>query len=358
MKHSALLGLLGLTLLVAPGCPVFPSGGGVCSTCGTDFGTGACQRPSDCADNETCGDDARCHSGDCSYWGCVAPYACEVDPGTRLAACVNASGQGGGSGGTTTVAPVYCGGVRDCSAGSNCAPDGTCKPGSCGVTGCAVGTVCAVSGACERERSDACAIDGDCTGAGVRCVSGRCTAPGDQCFDQTQCPAEHKCVDGRCITACLGDGDCPDAYRCTTALGVCSTAAAPCARTTDCASAALVCVAGACVPRATGGVCVGADVLVDGGCVPSASASFFCSGDGVQDRCANGSVCLHHSCYISCEAANAGACTSQPTFNVCKDVVTSSGGHRVCGSAENLGSECSPEKACTLGRFCVDGYCR
>jgi hypothetical protein len=38
----------------------------------------ACTKPSDCGINETCGSEASCRVGDCSFHGCVAGYSCRL----------------------------------------------------------------------------------------------------------------------------------------------------------------------------------------------------------------------------------------------------------------------------------------
>jgi hypothetical protein len=101
-------------------------------------------------------------------------------------------------------------------------------------------------------------------------------------------------------------------------------------------------------------------VWVENGCIPNQTATFTCNIDGQQDACALGSICLHKSCYISCEPPNQTACDNLPGFNLCKSVTTSSGDHQVCGSDENLGSECDPTAGlgCPVTKICIDGFCK
>jgi hypothetical protein len=101
-------------------------------------------------------------------------------------------------------------------------------------------------------------------------------------------------------------------------------------------------------------------VVVENGCVPNEAATFTCNSDGVQDACAQYSICLHHSCWISCDAPNQGACAANNDFPECKPVVSVSGTHDVCGSAQNLGGQCDPtsNKLCPVaGQICIDGFC-
>jgi hypothetical protein len=110
--------------------------------------------------------------------------------------------------------------------------------------------------------------------------------------------------------------------------------------------------------------CTGTGLIcVDHGCIPSQEPTFFCGTQGQQDNCAQGSICLHHNCYISCNGdagADGGVCEKADNFNVCKPVVTTTGTYDVCGSNTNLGNECNPTQGqnCLSGAICIDGYCR
>jgi hypothetical protein len=122
-----------------------------------------------------------------------------------------------------------------------------------------------------------------------------------------------------------------------------------------------VCVAGTCVPRSEGGTCAAGGVWVENGCIPDQEAVFVCTVDGMRDVCSLGSICLHHNCYISCAAPDTNVCDNLPSFNICKTVTTISGDHQVCGSNENLGSECDPTAGvnCMMaGEVCIDGFCK
>jgi hypothetical protein len=386
MKRLTLLGLLGVMATLLAGCPIFPDGdecvdgdrGDRDEDCSNPPNPpGGCSNSLDCQFNETCGSDNECHSGDCTIWGC-ASGECVVDPDTQTASCGPTGGTGGaggsggaggtggtggtgaagGAGGGGTV--IWCGNPADCPSGSTCGPDGTCKPGTCDTVGCIHGYACE-AGQCIPTMPGACGEDADCAalGTGYACVSGVCTAPADQCSDQTQCPGNDKCVDGKCTPACSSDADCDGGFKCDVGLGVCTVPDKPCTVTNDCGGPDFVCVAGACVPRSDMGSCPPGDVWVENGCISNQTASFVCAQDGVQDACAVGSICLHHSCYISCASPNEGVC-NLPSLDVCKSVTTSSGNHQVCGSNNNLGSECDPTVglACDPGKICIDGFCK
>lgn len=375
----SLLALGFLSSLALAGCPIWSDDNS--TGCFGDCCDGQCPNPdscsaqSDCGLEEVCGADNVCHVGSCTTWGCPVGSVCltNTEGVSECIASNNGGGGGGGAGsggggvggsGGGTPDPVYCGNPDDCGAGQYCAPDGTCHTGDCSQDGCIFGFLCdSTSGTptCVSESPTACGTDADCAGfgSGYLCVSGDCTAPQDQCFDQTQCPGGDVCADGKCVADCSQNQACPGEYTCTSGIGLCTTPVSGCSITNDCGSADLVCVDGGCVPRATDGMCANGYVWVENGCIPDQSALFVCNVDGMQDVCAAGSICLHHSCYISCAAPNDQACVALPDFNECKLVTTQSGDHPVCGSATNLGNECDPTAgmACSPGLVCIDGFC-
>lgn len=363
-----------LLVLFAAGCPIWSGDhdDGVCGRFSECDPNPSCVRDSDCGSGEVCGSDNACHAGDCKYWGCPSGDICLSDKdGARCVDGNNNTGGAGGAGGSggeggAGGAPggVYCGTPDDCAPGETCTPNGTCQPGACDTLGCIYGFHCDTANAggpvCVRDNPAGCGEDADCAplGADLQCLSGVCTPPADQCFDQTPCASGSVCADGKCTPSCKVDADCPADFGCSD-VGLCTEPKEPCTITQDCMSAAQVCVDGACVDRSDGGTCEPGYVWVDNGCIPDQSPSFVCVTDGVQDACAVGSICLHHSCYISCES-DPNVCVALPTFDLCKAVTTSSGAHQVCGSDENLGSECDPTAGliCTPGDVCIDGYCK
>jgi hypothetical protein len=379
MKRLSLLGFVGLVSSVLAGCPIFNEerGGSGCDRdddeCGSwNSPSPGCNVPSDCGSrNETCGEDNQCHPGDCTQWGCSVGFSCVVDDENWTASCqpgassgvggAGGSGQGGSGAGGSDV--VYCGNPADCGAGQTCALDGTCHTGDCTANSCIYGYTCGADGTCKPSNPAACAVDADCSasGAGYACVSGICTKPSDQCFDQTQCAAGNSCVAGKCTPSCAS-GVCPagSGYACDTNLDICSKPVKSCTITNDCGGPSTVCVASACVPRSSGPTCPDGDVWVENGCIPSQSPTFTCKDDGKQDVCFTGSICLHHSCYISCDASSTVCSKLSTTFQECKPVTSSSGTHKVCGSKENLGGACDPTTglACDVGKICIDGFCK
>lgn len=381
-------------------------GGGMGGSAGSSQ---ACTTPDACGANAVCGKDGRCHSGDCSFSGCVSGYDCVLnenkvyscrktgpgaDGGAGAAGSeagvsdasqegsndggIESGSEGGGFDGSADGAAeaskaVYCGHPGDCDAGQVCAPDFTCQNGSCTALGCANGYVCSgvgVDAVCVPANPAACIVDGDCKTAGNKCINGICTGPADLCTDKTQCPGgdqdKANCVDGKCAKSCSPNPDagksCDYGYTCDNTRGVCVVPSPSCTRTADCGDISLVCVGNACVPRCLkGNVCGAGTVCVANGCAPDQKPVFGCTVDGQRDSCAASSVCLHHSCYISCADPNPLACDNNPpALSVCKTVTTPSGPHKVCGSNQNLGSECDPTsgQGCTPGKICIDGFCR
>lgn len=268
---------------------------------------------------------------------------------------------------------------KACTAPQTCTKDeargvwtcGASTTPDCSTTGCITGYTCGdVSGkkTCVSSDANACVADADCvakTGAGSLCLGGTCKAPKDLCSDSTQCRAGASCVDGRCTPKCTAT--CAAGYTCDDKAGLCTGGAAACDSTKACVSGS-TCVSGRCVaPAATDGTCPSGTVSVAGGCVVDDRPIFFCDNDGTkdgqQDKCATGSICLHHNCYISCTgSSDTTTCAKADKFPVCKSVTTSSGPHNVCGSNTSLGSECdptsTPPKACASGKVCIDGFCK
>jgi hypothetical protein len=379
LSSVSIVAALGALTVVLGGCPVWTDDGHYDDDGCWDCCRGeecnwpvACSSSADCASGEVCGADNECHAGSCELWGCSDGFVCSGSDtcvaapgsgggGTGGAGAGGAGGEGGAGGGADVV---YCGNPDDCGPAEFCAPDGTCQPGDCSFDGCIDGFFCNTlpeSPVCDRLDSNGCGEDADCnTADGYLCVSGQCTAPADLCTDQTQCASGSVCAEGKCVPSCAGGGACPSDFTCTSPLELCNGAVTACTITDDCGGFDSVCVDGACVARSLDGTCPTGFAWVDNGCIPDQAAAFLCAIDGSQDACAAGSICLHHSCYISCEAPNETACDALVTFDQCKSVTTPSGTHAVCGSADNLGSECDPTagSVCTTGFICVDGFCK
>lgn len=369
MKRIFSYVLFGLTATALPavlgGCPIYSEDRG--------------QRV--CLDNGQCyscpGDyySSQCYSASCgSTYDCPSGYVCN-----GYGSCVSGGGVGvytppdAAGGGTSCTSPA------DCGSGQNCGTDDQCHPGDCSSSGCPSGYVCKLSGGSlqcvgsggvkDGGAGDSstppvdCHNDTECKHAGDKCLDGKCVAPADQCSDATQCPNAEQCVQGVCTPSCDATKPCPTGYTCDTNK-VCTGNPTPCGAAADAGTCAgnTTCVEQRCVDKCgAGNTCSGGLVCVDGGCIPDQKPQFACAQEGAKDLCANGSLCLHHSCYIGCDPdAGATACQSADRFNQCKQVQTSSGTYAVCGSATNLGTECDPTRnlLCTAGKVCIDGFCK
>ena len=251
---------------------------------------------------------------------------------------------------------------------------GNTQPGDCTVDGCPSGQTCklqnGVPECVANTGNDAgpspysgCFSDNDCTsgdagGTGFKCLNAQCTAPADQCADETQCGAGEQCVQGVCTPSCA-TAACPTGYSCDSNK-VCSGNPSACTVPGGACGSNGICIEGHCDAKCgPNNTCSTGEVCVNGGCMPNQKANFICTGaDGTQSECAGGSVCLRHNCYISCQS-DPNACATAAEFNVCKTVTTTSGSFNVCGSASNLGSDCDPTigKNCAGAGVCIDGYC-
>jgi hypothetical protein len=359
MKRFLACGVAASAVMGAAGCPIYSD-------------NVECFDSYDCPGNLVCSYDGYCIAPLHGYGGDGGIYGGGPDGGVSEAAA-DASREGGalpdGSVGDgplpgDALAPAYCARPDDCASSETCASDGTCRAGDCMQHACVNQFECASTAAgpaCVPGNPLGCGDDGQCA-EGQKCVDGSCSAASELCTDGTQCPAGDVCVDGKCVTACTADAACLPGYRCRVALGICTTPAKVCAKTSDCGDAAWVCTDGACVPRcAARGACAeGRGVCVQSGCIPAQKVVVQCGADGQSTGCATGQICLHHHCYTSCEPPNDAACASQAKFTVCKSITTASGAHAVCGSPSNLGSECDPAAglACAIGKTCIDGFCK
>jgi hypothetical protein len=346
MRPRAMIGLTATwTLLAGCSTPEPACGGDSCASSSSSFSSSTVSSTSFASTTAT-------SSGASSGAG-----------GAGGAPSASASGSSDSSSSGTPTA-VYCGNPKDCASGETCAPDGICKAGDCNANGCIYGFPCdAGTGTCVRAEPNGCGDRADCTPLGVEyaCSGAHCTAPADLCTDASQCsaPGDH-CVEGICTLSCTSNSDCRDGFGCDTTLGVCTKVSKSCTITNDCGGPQTVCVASACVPRSARGVCSNpGDIWVNNGCIPAQKPAFVCASEGQEDVCALGSICLHHSCYISCDAPNPNACSAQTVTNVCKPVTTASGTHNVCGTNQNLGNQCDPTAnlPCQSG-VCVDGFCK
>ena len=287
---------------------------------------------------------------------------CSTWPGRRGRGrrCSTDSSRAVGDSGATALV-IYCGAPSDCAPTETCAADGMCHGGDCTVNSCINQFQCSATPqgfACVHGASGACSVDTQCRTT-ERCIDGACSPLADLCVDRTQCASGELCVAGRCITSCSSDPECAAGFACRLALGVCDAPLRACAITSDCADPNSVCVAGGCVPRchALGACGQGNGVCVDNGCVPSVKAERQCDSD---TSCGEGRVCVRHHCYVSCESPSDAACANLPASPICKAITVGGASRRICGTTQNLGSECDPAegKSCPAGGICIDGFCR
>jgi hypothetical protein len=381
-RRAAVVGAFTLSAIALFGCPVYSGSQGqtTCDSQGYCCDEAAnchewtCDFTSQCPAGNTCNGgyctsgsydgggyyyDAGTDATDCSVNGCEEGYQCTLSNGVATclpiedAATFDSGEPDGSTGDTGTVD----GGKPDVVTIVDAGSDAQSFPP---FTGCTTDTQCAAD-----------------SGTGSRCLDGVCTVAANECFDSSQCPvfgsANEECVQGVCTPSCAGGTSCPTGYACSTSDGgpsVCSGNPTPCSAGDGgvaCGSGT-TCVDQHCVPYCSkpdsggdGGLtCAAGLVCVDHGCIPDQKPVFVCNTDGQQDNCQAGSICLHHSCFISCDAPNQTACATQPQFNQCKPVTSSSGTYNVCGSATSLGTECNPTSGlnCTgAGAVCIDGFC-
>ena len=349
-KRVVSVALLGVGMLVLLGCPIYP----------------------DDRDNRVCvGSDCyRCpdsyYSPSCTDWSCNANadcpngFVCQSDHRCHLTSSQPPS----------NPPSSLCTKPSDCPAGSTCGADNKCHAGDCSTTGCPSSYVCKLANGKPEcvpigggdGGTSTCKSDKDCpTPPGSKCLSGTCFAPPDQCADATQCPAGSQCVQGACTPSCSAQKPCPTGYACDESKGVCTGQTTTCSSTAQCTNDT-VCVQEHCVEKCgAGGTCGAGLVCVDGGCMPDQRPAFACQADGTGTGCLAGSLCLRHTCYIGCDAdAGNEGCKNADKFNVCKQVTTGSGSYSVCGSNDNLGSDCDPTqgKNCASPLVCIDGFCK
>ena len=212
-----------------------------------------------------------------------------------------------------------------------------------------------------------CNANADCGLDGEKCIDGQCVSESGLCSDTTQCVVSGEaCVDGVCEPRCSATDPCPAGYACDFTRAVCDLPATACsgAGTSTCLGGS-VCVEGRCVaPCASSGdsssACLSGQICVNGGCIPDEAARFTCKNDGqgglLANECAASEVCLHHSCYASCDPDDGGTCADPAT--TCRQISVTAGTYAACATSSNLGNACDPAigKYCPTGA-CVDGYC-
>ncbi|MGO9000065.1 MAG: hypothetical protein ACLQVI_42605 [Polyangiaceae bacterium] len=373
MKRLFSVALFGAAVAVLGGCPVWSDNpnayrvcdGNTCWSCPADYVSDQCS-PWGCNGNMDCPGGYECGENNT----CVSMGGPEYDAGVYTPV-------------DATAPPTSCSQPGNCPSGYSCGAGGVCELGDCSVTGCVAGYVCELENGtlqCVLESTPpppvdsgtpdsgvACQSNADCASTpGALCLDGTCVPPANQCYDGTQCPTGDQCVNGACTPSCGGNTPCPTGYSCadiedSSTSGVCTGNPTPCETNPTVCPTGTVCSQDHCVAPCSDGTCPTGDVCIQGGCVPNQEPNFFCTTDGVQDACASGSICLHHSCYIACNPdAGASACQSAAQFNECKPVAASGSTYYVCGSATNLGTQCNPttgQECSNSAAVCIDGFC-
>ena len=375
-----------------------------------------CTWVGDCPSGYACQQSACVPLGsDCTTTGCADGYICKLSNGTPSCVVRPASGWEGDSsassvpsdaGSSTDVSRIVVkadasvvpdAAALETSADSTYSPDsapidatsdvvrtadvsadgelesGLGEAGGDGALEASDGGVAEAATDADSGATIDCNADSECAALSGRCVNGTCVPTSSLCSDGTQCNVPgFRCVDGVCEPPCSGSSPvgCPVGYACDTELGACSFNADPCTGSgPSTCPAGSVCVeercVSPCVASEAGPACALADhVCVNGGCIPDEGARFACKNDGqsalLANACTTGSVCLHHDCYVQCEAtAEGGGSCANPSW-VCKEVTVAAGTYAVCAPSDGLGSECDVASmiGCPAGHLCVDGICK
>lgn len=314
--------------------------GAICEPVAGSMCNKQCTSASQCALGYTC------TSGTCTATGgvgdhceiagfCQACMVCGLDPNVNTVAfCRQCCSPGNDA---TSACPSTCAALSSCSGGQTCS--------QIPLTG--AGSVCLPTnggGACMT-----CGTTADCM-VGLVCVGGRCHGT---------CNAQNP---GTC-TACVKDPNSTQ-YVCACAsevMGVgdsCGNGAglAACGPGLMCEATQLKCRS-ICNKNDTTSCPVGLKCTTTGGkdlCIPN-QAGAKCSACGTGSECDPGLTCFNNRCYPTCNAGQAGACST------C--VATTSTGQGVCACADQIvavDQKCGAPTiaACTTGTLCINGTCR
>lgn len=197
MKRLSVLGFFGLLAGVLGGCPIFSGEGnntGYCwdGNCGGSGGYApGCYSSAECSQNETCGNDGQCHSGDCTIWGCSSGV-CVIDPSSQTANCVQ-----GGTGGANTGGSTNVGGAGGATTGSGGAGGATTTTSGSGGAGGATTTTSGSGGAGGSAPAPTCTVEGqqgECA-AGSICLH-------NLCWISCETPNEGICAQQQTLNTC------------------------------------------------------------------------------------------------------------------------------------------------------------
>ncbi|WP_394839688.1 hypothetical protein LVJ94_22635 [Pendulispora rubella] len=218
-------------------------------------------------------------------------------------------------------------------------------PAALGLTTAAVLSGCPIYDGDSGHR--VCTGGGDCYDCPNSYYSNECVPY--QCGSSYDCPSGYSCQNNYCVgggKSCSSDANCPYGQVCGSDRqchnGDCSTNGCPNGGTCKLSGGKLQCI------------------YPDAG-PPTDAGPAQCTGDGTQDICATGSICLHHNCYITCSPdAGADACKGGEIYKltVCRPVTAANGSYNVCGSETDIGNECDAKRPCSSPTLCIDGYCK
>lgn len=308
--RPTLLAMMGLSVALLTGCPVYwGDGGDPCRA-------GRC--------GNTCDTQADCDTGElCAGGMCVTP----PDSCRTHGDCPTAT---------------YCDSATDsCVPSSTCTSDATC-------TG---GMWCDFRTTCVPHDPGACRTQSDC-GASQLCVENQCVDTDTTCQLDRECPGGQVCLNNECTVVCAGDADCETGDRCMGSF---------CRPTTNCTDSSSCnagehCVEGRCLAdcEASGGECdPGAYCATDEFCRPTWERTPFCM---VDSDCADMRVCREGVCRTPCNTMMDSECMAiDSQLPLCR----AAGADFLCfAESELMMSECRTGADCSDGRDCVNGQCR
>jgi hypothetical protein len=385
--------LFGMTIVfgaaVLGGCPIYStsgnyracSGGGPCFDCpsGSVPSDGTCV-PWACSSSSDCTSGYACVGGSCELAadssttdcsaGCPSGYVCKLSGGQAQCVALHDAGPGGDAVATADAGRADAAPEAAADASADAIPQADASDAS--IDAVNPPDVLAASDASDASDAPApstsCNANGDCSGAGAKCIDGQCTPRSHLCSDTTQCAVSGAaCVDGVCEPHCSADAPCPAGFECDFTRGVCNLNPDPCTGSgvSSCQGGS-TCVEGHCVAPCAivdgASDCPAGQGCVNGGCLPGEGARFACKNDGqigqLATSCSPADICLHHDCYAACDPDAGAAACSDPS-SLCQQVTVGAGTYLVCAAPSTLGSDCDPAagRSCASG-VCIDGYCR
>lgn len=328
---------------------------GKCALCGTN-GHSCCATQTECNPGLSCTNHICKTACGATGQGCCAGNTCNAAGATCTAGkCV-----GTGAPGTLNnpcLSGMTCTGSLNC-VGGTCMAAPTCNtvgvaccPGS--PKTCTAGLQCAENGTCQTARVCT-AIEGDCTSAASCCTGYQCLLTvqpvgvadkktccvnsGTSCPDgDLDCCGYLRCVNSKCAPnqdgdGCLQNSDCAKAD-CDTTSGLCGGAASVCGSLTP-----------------VGGTCATDSECCDGVCRELASTRDLTCCQGAYAPCTTNKDC--------CGVMVCGAdktCTPRTPGQTCIDSVECTTDHNCVNGKCATSSASGPGGACTTVSSCAQG---